>query len=290
MGNYAQYLQRMTDSAIQTTKQLIPVYAASTMRTIEKPRILEVGIGSGIIGKLLRDAIPNAYLVGIDINASNIKEAIETEIYDECLTQDFMTYESSPFDLIIFSSVVHEICAYDTRFEYDAESTLDAVFKHSACLLHKNGYVILRDGLAEDIELRNDDETYYMEDTKSVELLIRFMDEFRCFVQEEFEMRTVSIQIHRQESGRMYFEITCPRWLMREFLCTATWGLESWEREIKERFCFSDNDTIQYFLNKYDFKVEHALFTSEQYNEYFKKLIKFPNEQDLIGLYVAKKL
>ena len=57
--------------------RLIPFYTAQAVKNLERPRILDVGIGSGIVGKGVRAMIPGAVIYGIDMVESNIRNAPE---------------------------------------------------------------------------------------------------------------------------------------------------------------------------------------------------------------------
>ena len=292
MNNYAQYLTRMTESTEHTTKALIPVYASMCVANIEKPHILEVGIGSCVIGKLVREAIPNAYLVGLDINKDNIENARQLGYYDRLSTQSVMDFEGrEQFDLVIFSSVLHEIGSYDVHFVLDLNEkyTVDMMLRQAQWLTKTNGHIIIRDGLTESEELRNTIDTYFTEKHETLTKLYRFVEQFKTYRQDDFKLDMFDVKTHVREKASVYYEINCPRWLMREFLCTATWGDESWEREIKERFCFTDDETMRNMLNRHSFKIKTALYSSEEYNTYFEKLISYPNIQNIIGFYVAEK-
>ena len=61
-GNYSQYIERMTNSYTRTTKSLIPYYAIQLTAGHPRPRILDVGFGSGVVGSALRSLLPDAVI------------------------------------------------------------------------------------------------------------------------------------------------------------------------------------------------------------------------------------
>ena len=61
-GNYSQYIERMTNSFTRTTKSLIPYYAIQLTAGHPRPRILDVGFGSGVVGSALRSLLPAAVI------------------------------------------------------------------------------------------------------------------------------------------------------------------------------------------------------------------------------------
>ena len=71
-GNYESYLKRMTASVSQSSKGLIPFFA-STMADRPGFRILDVGCGSGILMKAIRDVCPEAEVRGVDLNEYSVR-------------------------------------------------------------------------------------------------------------------------------------------------------------------------------------------------------------------------
>ena len=74
-----------------------------------RPRVLDVGTGTGLIALMLAQRFPNAMIDGIDIDASSIeqaKENIENSIFRTRINikeSDFsiLSYYSNKFDLIV---------------------------------------------------------------------------------------------------------------------------------------------------------------------------------------------
>jgi release factor glutamine methyltransferase len=75
-------------------------------KQFEKPRILEIGVGSGIISIMLSKLLPNAKIIGVDISENALKIAeknrIEKEVSNvEFRQSDLFSNVSEKFDLIV---------------------------------------------------------------------------------------------------------------------------------------------------------------------------------------------
>ena len=100
--NYDLYLQRMTQSISQSSKGLIPFFAAQCKK------ILDVGCGSGILMQAILAVNPEAKIVGIDINQSAVDTCIEQGLDVRNATLSDLIRTGEMFDCVIFSSVLHE--------------------------------------------------------------------------------------------------------------------------------------------------------------------------------------
>jgi len=72
----------------------------------DRLRTLDLGCGTGLAGRLIRDS--SEYLVGVDLSPAMIQEAVRAEIYDETFVQDITGYlqaDTSEFDLILAADV-----------------------------------------------------------------------------------------------------------------------------------------------------------------------------------------
>lgn len=65
---------------------------------------------------------------------------------------------------------------------------------------------------------------------------------------------------------------------LKEFLCTYTWGEESYSREINERFGILTKDEWLYLLNITGFKIETVVESKEEYEKYLSDKISITNE------------
>ena len=292
--NYEEYLARMTDSLYKTTKRLIPIYAKEFLQDIKEPKILDVGCGFGEMGHVLKKYIPNAWIMGIDINEKNINTIIKhNNPYDqlECIdiNSDYMEDEKyeNYFDLIIFSSVLHEIGSYATEDVYMKRPIINTL-KNSYSLIKTGGYIIIRDGIALDEEIRNDIEEYDIQDSYTVSKFVQFLNEFNGYSNSFKIDKSISIEM-MPSSTLVKSKITCPRWLMNEFLCTITWGDELWSKEVTERFLYRSAEEYRDILEELGLHVIVEIHTAEEYPEYFKKFIVFPPTDDIVGFFIAKK-
>jgi len=71
-------------------------------------KILDVGFGSGVYGKLLR-AFYYQYVDGIDVYNENIQEIGLDKIYDHIFIENILEFDFSYYDLIIMGDVLEHI-------------------------------------------------------------------------------------------------------------------------------------------------------------------------------------
>jgi len=74
----------------------------------KKTRILDVGLGSGVYGKLLR-AFYYRNIDGIDVHGENIDELGLDVIYDNIYIENILDFDFEHYDLIIFGDVLEHI-------------------------------------------------------------------------------------------------------------------------------------------------------------------------------------
>ena len=72
--NYIEYLNLMSSSCNNTSKKLIPFFA------VNRKRILDVGCGSGILVKNIREIDKKSYILGIDLNINAVRECKKQKI------------------------------------------------------------------------------------------------------------------------------------------------------------------------------------------------------------------
>ena len=241
--NYTNYLNRMSQSCATSSKHLIPFY------TIGCKHILDVGCADGTLMKAIKKVNPEARVVGIDLNqnAVDLARAAGLEAYKFSI-EDVAFFCENQFDCVIFSSVLHEISSYAdaNRFTYvPIFETLQQAYK----LLSDNGIIIIRDGLMDYIESAC---TAKFIDPDGERWFQKFIDEYKY--------PYFSYYFNKTDDG-----ITCDTELMQEFLATWTWGENSWNREIKEKFCILTEwrwmtivknagfDAIAFFKSKEDY-------------------------------------
>ena len=286
-NNYQTYLRRMTESYDNTTKSLIPFYSAQAVRDLRDPRILDVGIGSGVVGKGLRAMIPNAEIYGIDMVQDNINEAPEG-IYDHLVTGKFEEYSGGEtrFDAIVFSSVLHEIGSYSATDRF-GESPIRTALLHAHALLKPGGVTIIREGLAENESRCGEPVLAKLCTEQDAAALMRFFRE-RPLIEngEHPEIR----QLPEKVPSDGTYDYLVPRDLLREFLCTWTWGEKSWGREIRERFCYFSAAKWDALLSECGFDVITDIRSPEEYPKYFRKIIaNYETDFPFVGVFVGRK-
>lgn len=284
--NYERYLVRMTESCEKSTKGLLPdlIEEFSAKNGIETPKILEVGFGSGVIGAKIKECIPDAILVGIDMNEDNVRSAQEGDVYSEaycCRFEDFEALSES-FDVVLFASVLHEIGSYADVGAYTKKPVEDAINQAKTLLKH-NGFIVIRDGIADEKSKRNSYNEYNLPE-KTMEAFKRFQKEF-CGYTDEFATETECTFISCLDNTPSC--VVCPEWMMKEFLCTYTWGLESWPREIHERFCYLSKSEYIEMLS--DMEIAKEIYSVEEYPQYFAKIINNYSCSDVLAVFVAVK-
>ena len=288
-NNYQTYLKRMTESYDNTTKSLIPFYTAQAVKHLEHPRILDVGIGSGVVGKGIRAMVPNALIDGIDMVQDNIENA-PPEIYDHLIIGKFEDYpgDAEPFDAIIFSSVLHEIGSYADTGRF-TDTPIKAALLHAEALLEKGGVVVIREGLAE-IDLHaKDTVTAKLQREEDYLALERFYQE-RPLSDEENAAEQPEIRRRPRRISDQDFSCVVPRDILREFLCTWTWGEKSWGREIQERFCYFSAAKWESLLAVCGFEVITSIQSSEEYLKFFRRIIEnYETDAPFVGVFVGRK-
>ena len=262
--NYKRYLQRMTDSMKKSTKGLIPILAK------EGKNILDVGCGSGVMLNALEKEMPNAKLTGIDLNIETINNLKKYNNNWNLIYTDFMKLNGLKFDTIIFSSILHEISSYNSdlnkRF---TEIPIKEAFIKSNELLEDNGSVIVRDGLLSSKEDRNNKRIITFTDKNESKWLYKFKEDFRGFDKLDIDTEIIQIEDNKYVVSEGF---------LKEFLCTYTWGEESYPREINERFGILTKDEWLSLLKETGFKIETVIESKEEYEKYLSSKITITDE------------
>lgn len=283
-GNYSQYIERMTNSFTRTTKSLIPYYAIQLTAGHPRPRILDVGFGSGVVGSALRSLLPDAVICGIDMAPQNIQNAPQG-IYDElygCRLEDFyLPHQQDAFDLVIFSSVLHEISSYAEEDRFSTGHIKNALRK-TRDLLKDGGYVLIRDGLKSP---REDLVSVELMSEKDLDALKRFCLQRPMNPWEE-EERKYQLAL-AQEAHDLH--LSFPNNAFREFLCTWTWGPESWDREVQERFCTMTLAEWVQALEGAGFDCAVNIASLEEYPKFFARICRYQLEDPVIGVLAGEK-
>ena len=269
--NYDLYLQRMTQSISQSSKGLIPFFAAQCKK------ILDVGCGSGILMQAIQAVNPDAKIVGIDINQSAVDTCVEQGLDVRNATLSDLVKSGETFDCIIFSSVLHEFSSYDEKAPFSEKPIEDAIADASK-ITDKGGFIIIRDGIrvAENgrvelvkINFKNPEDAIWIE---------RFKKEFPDYHE--------SIPL---EPGVLSLENA------KEFLYTFTWGDKSWPREVQERFGIMTIENWEAMARRNGFDIKNLMISAEEYKKYLKDKIEIDDVvsrllEETTMLLVAEKM
>jgi len=269
--NYDLYLQRMTQSIFQSSKGLIPFFAAQCKK------ILDVGCGSGILMQAIKAVNPDAKIVGIDINQSAVDTCVEQGLDVRNATLSDLVKSGETFDCVIFSSVLHEFSSYDEKAPFTEKPIEDAIADASK-ITDKGGFIIIRDGIrvAENgkfevvrINFKNPEDANWIE---------RFKKEFPDYHE--------SVQL---EPGVLSKENA------KEFLYTFTWGDKSWPREVQERFGIMTIENWEAMARRNGFDVKNLMISAEEYKKYLKDKIEIDDVvsrllEETTMLLVAEKM
>ena len=262
--NYRRYLDRMTESMKYSTKGLIPLLAKNSKN------ILDVGCGSGVMLRALEKENPKARLTGLDLNIDSLRKLRMNNCNWRLYHMDFMDLNNVKFDTIIFSSILHEISSYNKDFNkrFTEKPILEAIIKAND-LLEDDGIVILRDGLMSP------------EDERSNSLIVSFTnpDDGRwlyCFQKDfkGFDKTNVNTKIYNLDDNKYLVS----EGFLKEFLCTYTWGEESYPREINERFGILTKGEWLSIVKEAGFKIETTIEAREEYEKYLSDRINITDE------------
>lgn len=77
--------------------------------------VLEVGMGTGLIGQRVKKLVPDCFLTGIDVSEHMIKQCNQSEVYDKIFINDVISFSSDMRFSVIYSTfMVHHLYAlYD---------------------------------------------------------------------------------------------------------------------------------------------------------------------------------
>lgn len=131
---FDRYADFFEEHLVDILKYQLPFIIKEKLKSMDTPKdskILDLGCGTGLLGKTIVDLYPN--LVGVDISKNMIEEAKKKEIYISLYTDDindFFLKNKQEFDLIIAPDV----------FIYIPD--LKTIFSSVKKSLKNNGYYI----------------------------------------------------------------------------------------------------------------------------------------------------
>ncbi|KZR57886.1 methyltransferase domain-containing protein [Pseudobacillus badius] len=230
---------------------------------IKGDTVLDVGVGGGVVGQLIKSKLPHLNVVGIEKSFKSYA-APQFVPYNHIIKADARNLHDvvdvGEVDTVIFSSVLHEVYSYNGYDTNEIYKALESAYS----ILPDGGRIIIRDGVK-------------MEDNSHV--VIKFKDprdvtKVEKFVQ-DFEAR--SIQCTVVADG-------CVEMLMNdamEFLYTYTWGDDAYEREVKEQYgVFTPKEYIQFIRHRLGMNlVTHNHYLQEGHNYYLSKKVELFDEE-----------
>lgn len=268
--NRQQLCERMKSSIQFSTKNSIP----NILNSYGVSRLLDVGCADGSFTKYIAENTTIPYITGIDCNDAMIEDAKKKNSNNniQCfINATIDTYLDKDLDAILFSSVLHEISSFDKHADtrYLSHPIADALTRANS-MLAKNGIVIIRDMVKAGDCFKN-----YVEITfKKPDLFNMFIN----FMQQSPFMNNPCM--HHSEYQKCEWNggntIKMREDVLLEFLMIATWGKESFDREIQERkFILSKYMWLETLKNA-GFEINMWLETNEEYPKYWKNLIYVP--------------
>lgn len=257
--NYAQYLSRMENSVSLSSKGLLPFLVSMHVR---EGAVLDVGCGSGILMETISKVCPNLSVFGIDMNENAVNECVKKGLNAEKISLKELAWkkgEPRKFQCIIFSSVLHEFSSYDEREPFKPNPILYALCD-AENLLSDDGVIIIRDGLKAENSFEKGimPERISFRSKKDIQWVERFSKEYKA---EKFTYDVIRNSVY------------LPRNIAKEFLFTFTWGEESWEREVKEKFGILSDEEWKDILRLAGFFPITEMYNSEEYIKYLSEKI-----------------
>jgi len=100
-------------------------------------RVLEIGAGDGLVCALMRDAMPKAEILGIDIDGATGRMVSDHERIEfrQVSTGELLTEAHPPFDLVIIVDVLHHVPVADRP----------ALIRDAVDLLAPGGLLVVKD-------------------------------------------------------------------------------------------------------------------------------------------------
>lgn len=273
MDNRKQYCSRMSCNSLITTKAMISVI----LNTYEINRMLDVGCADGGFTSILAESTNIPHIIGIDSSADMIADAMNRDAPQKSrlyfVNESFDKYNDKDLDCVLFSSVLHEISSYckDKNSRYLSMPIQDALCRANA-MLNPNGIVVVRDMVKAENSFKN----YVNVRFKNNEYFHMFLD----FMDKSPFMNNPCM--HYSEKPKCNWDgggfIEIREDVLLEFLMVATWGKESFDREMQERKFILGKYLWQETFKNAGFIINMYLETNEEYPKYWRNIVDFENE------------
>ena len=262
MDNRETYFSRMTQNFSKGTKALLPLFPVAGS-------VLDVGVGSGELGNLLKETNKNVKLIGID---KRLEIEAKDHGYDLLIEDDFFNLNSyNKHNAIYFSSVMHEIGSYNETSPGSFKPIYRALQKANK-MLTMNGTIIIRDGLAEEKNIRDTLTWVTFKDIPTFKNFRKFRSNFKV-ISSDFTMWNNLEQFSEWDKTNA-LETRMPEWALKEFLATYTWGQASIAREIQERYGYMSASEWRAALEKTGFEITFEIHSPESYEKHCGDWVK----------------
>lgn len=262
--NFNTYLDRMAKSAHFSSKQNVP----AIVRSNDCRKILDVGCADGSFTAMIARECPEARIVGLDINPKCIEEA-KRKWGTGGGRLEFVCGElgelEERFDCIVFGSVMHEISSYCSveKLRFGQTPIAEAI-KEANERLCPGGIMVVRDWVdcIEGHLLR-----VKFKSSRYSEMFKRFQEEFPAI-----DLCRVSDMQMVYEDDEIPDGWLVHQKLLMEYLMVATWGEQSWAREINERRFICKKSDWYEMAESAGFSVIGWLQTNEEYPIYCERI------------------
>jgi len=145
------YAHRFNDSLVNNLQYNLPFIIKELILELNKEKlefnnVIDLGCGTGLAGKNLRDISTN--LTGVDVSKNMISEAEKLDIYDKLLVGDIveeLSLMEDKFDLLIALDVL--IYVGDVKSIFQAvrkRCKIDSLFVFSVEIQDESGYSLLK--------------------------------------------------------------------------------------------------------------------------------------------------